>query len=77
MIIFESIPTMLLLCIAAAMTVWGAVMQKSHVPAFFGGIFASAAVLCALIYGAGLRECLGYVLVLLLLSAIGRKEGRT
>lgn len=69
MIIFGSIPTMLLLILAAAMTVWGAVMQKDHVPAFFGACFGALAVLSGLIDGAAMKECLLYVLVLLILSA--------
>ncbi len=73
MTILHSLPTALLLGAAVILTIWGTVKQ-GRVLSFFGALLGTATVVSALVEGARLRECLVYLLLLLLLS-LPRKGG--
>lgn len=69
MTLFSSPPTMLLFLTAAGLIAWGTYGKGGHVLSFLGALAGMATVLAALIDGAGMKECLLYLLVWLLLSA--------
>lgn len=75
MTIVHSLPTMLSLFAAVALTLWGARGKGGRVLSFFGGLLCCVAVVLALTAGAPLEEALLCALTAAMASLV-RHEGR-
>lgn len=75
MILFHSLlPTALILAatVVAVLSAWG---KRPTLLPHLGGLFWAAGAVCILVDGGSLKEILGTVLVLLLLTTLRREEG--